>query len=205
MFIVNEDNLIKIKNNYPDSLVVGESDKLPKESFAAQNLPYNIKKLKLKNKTVLYMSNNGSRVIEKAIKINPHFVITASFNNLLAVSSWILNHNFLSVNLISSGERSFLDCKADEDFYCAQALGKLLKNDKSKNSYYLKKSKNFVRFAYAPPGFLKENYSFIFTLNRFSLVPICYFEKEGYISIKQVSPERLERSTNSLRGNCSTS
>lgn len=205
LFVINEDSLINIKNKYPNSLLVGESDELPKEMFAAKNLPYNIGKLKLKNKTILYMSNNGSRVIEKVIRVHPQFVVTASFNNLFAVSTWITNHNFSLINIISSGEKSFPDYEANEDFYCAQALGRLLKKDKSKISYYLKKAKDFVKSAYSPPVPLKENYSLIFTLNRFSLVPICYFEKEGYISIKQVSPERLERSTNSLRGNCSTS
>ncbi|HNP89587.1 MAG TPA: 2-phosphosulfolactate phosphatase [Candidatus Woesebacteria bacterium] len=186
LFIVNENNVLTLKEKFPDSLVVGESFYLPNDFFDSRNLPYLINQLDLENKTILYMSNNGSRVIEDLIQKKVKKVITCSFNNLLSVFEWLKKQEIGEIDLVASGEKGFNDKKSWEDWYAGLSLKNLLEG-KNFIENYTQKAKDFVKNNYYKRSRLSEpeifqNFPLVFTLNKYPLVPICQ-ENEGYLSV----------------------
>jgi len=89
LLIVNINNVQKAKNKYRDALTIGESLKLSKNFFDASNYPTEIEKIDVKNKTILYMSNNRSRIIELVFKKKAKRVITVSFTNITSVCEYL--------------------------------------------------------------------------------------------------------------------
>src|SRR5260221_7441966 len=79
LLIVNKNNVERAKKEYKDALVIGENFELPKNFFDTSNLPSDIENIDVKNKIVLFMSDNGSRIIELAFKKKAKKVITVSF------------------------------------------------------------------------------------------------------------------------------
>lgn len=188
LLIVNEGNLLRARRKFSGCLVTGESNKLPPSVFDAKNLPYEIKKLNLVNKNVLYMSNNGSRVIENLVKCFVPTIITASFANIITVSDWIKNNNFSSIDLIAAGDLGIKGQKSLEDDYCSKALGTLISNQGEIKDDVLK-SIDFITRAYSPPPQAKEireNFPLVFTLDAFPIVPKCALEPHGFLAVSPV-------------------
>jgi len=186
LFIVNENNVLALKEQFPDSLVIGESFYLPKDFFDSRNLPYLINQLDLEDKIIMYMSNNGSRVIEDLVQKKVKKVITCSFNNMLSVFKWLKKQEIGEIDLVASGERGFNDKKSWEDWYAGLSLKNLL-GGKNFIENYTKKAKDFIENNYYQKSSLSDlestqNFPLIFTLNKYPLVPICQ-ENEGYLSV----------------------
>lgn len=86
LVIVNSSNVDKARGKYKDALIIGESDDPRfRNYFFSSNSPAEIEKVDVKDKVILYMSNNGSKVIEEAINRQAQKVLTVSFNNIEAV------------------------------------------------------------------------------------------------------------------------
>lgn len=79
LIIANEKNVFSLKKKYKDAFVIGESNTLPEELFNCSNLPSDIVKQKLAQRGVLYMSNNGSKVIEKNFRLGCKKIVNSFY------------------------------------------------------------------------------------------------------------------------------
>ncbi len=187
LFIVNKDNVEKAKDRYKDSLVIGESMALPKNFFDVSNYPYDVSKAEAKDKTVLFMSSNGSRVIELAFKKKAKKVLTVSFSNLRSMGKYLKNSKE-NIYLIPSGENSISDPKVIEDLICVEDLDKIIKGEtvELKRSHDLAKA--FIRKIYGHQNFDQEaNFEVVFNMKNLDVIPICSWEKDGWIRIRNVN------------------
>lgn len=182
--IANENNLLSLKEVYENPLIIGESKILPKEVFHTSNLPTDFLRLDFKGREVLFMSNNGSRVVEKLFGLGAEKIITASFVNAGAVINYLKEDRRQLVLLISAGETGFWDRKSMEDYYCAEFIKGTLNGEKPNLEDYLQKSRDFVITKYAwPTRELGEEIAEIeFNPNSYPLVPLCCSDK-GLIKV----------------------
>lgn len=187
LVIVNESNLLTFKEKDKGVFVIGESKTLPRELFDASNLPPDYIKLNLHSKVVLYMSNNGSRLIEDLFQRNAKKIITASFVNIGKVVNYLKKIND-SILLIPAGEAYFPDKIAKEDWYCAYVIKKLVNGEKIVLDDYLKKSENFVLSSY--PWESKKLALEVLRIellpNSFPLIPSCLLENNGTLVITKL-------------------
>lgn len=179
IIIANELNLLSLKKKYPDVFIIGESKTLPKELFDASNLPLDCIKLNLYKKIVLYMSNNGSKVIETLFQRRAKKIITASFVNINCVAHYLEKING-SILLIPAGEDSFPHKIAKEDLYCAQALKKLVVGEKINLKDYLKKSKEFIlsKYPWKNQKLASKVVKIELALDSYPLIPSCSLAKD---------------------------
>lgn len=186
LIIVNESNLLTLKKRNPQALVIGESSLLPQKIFQASNLPPSYLKLDLQDKTILYLSNNGSRVIESLSAQKAKNIITASFVNINAVADYLRKREE-PIILVCAGEKYFPDKKAWEDWYCAEALKGLISGKEINLDSYLKKSKAFILSAYdwQDIKIASEVIKIEHQSDSFPLIPTCYIEKDGLLVIKR--------------------
>ncbi|MDO8498255.1 MAG: 2-phosphosulfolactate phosphatase [bacterium] len=174
--VVNEGNVLSLKKGCNNPLVIGESKILPEKVFDASNLPPDFLRLDFTGREVLYMSNNGSRVIEKLLSLEAGRIITASFVNLEVAINWLRKHGQQRVLLIPAGERYFPGGKSMEDYYCAQYIQKALEGENPDLEGYLQRSRAFMMTRYDWPNMeLAEKVSQVeLTPNTHPLVPWCY-------------------------------
>lgn len=186
LIIVNEKNVLLVKKKIPKALIIGESHSLPKSIFSSSNLPSEIINLKLKDKTVLYMSNNGSRVIEKAFKLGAQTIITAAFVNFQSVIDWLSKNQDQTLTLIPAGEIVFPDRKSHEDYYCAQAIKNKLEN-KGNILKFIKQARKFVSQKYYPYlQDIQKNLKIEFNLDKYPVIPLCSYHNENEIIVSKV-------------------
>jgi phosphosulfolactate phosphohydrolase-like enzyme len=112
IYIANGKNILSTVKSFPQAIPVGESTDSKLEGFfRCSNSIKKVAKFDVKGKTVIYMTNNGTRVIEKALKKGAECVVTASYVNLAAVAEYIaLRQGCDSKNpwVLSNGSRSLL-------------------------------------------------------------------------------------------------
>lgn len=180
LILVNSTNYQKVKSAYPDSIVVGESLTLPSNFFDVTNLPVDIAKSSLQGKTIIYMSINGTKVIDNIFN-KSKLVLACSFTNIKAVKNYLLNKKIGDLTIIMAGDE---EAKVDEDKICADVLTMEL-TDKSYNwNVYLKKVKDFINSYYINSDKRKESLPYVLDLNIFNIVPIVVISKQGFLEIK---------------------
>jgi phosphosulfolactate phosphohydrolase-like enzyme len=181
LILVNSSNVKKAKNEYQNALVIGESTELPKNFFDASNLPSDVANSKANNKTVLYMSNNGTKIIELVLNKRAKKVIPVSFLNIKAVTDYLMDINE-KLYLIPAGD---LGKPVDEDLYCVDALEKMLKRRDVNLEEAQEKSKSFIRVFYADKTFDENlNFNFTFNLNSTNIMATCNQNQQGFIEIQ---------------------
>jgi len=182
LVVVNERNLRKAQQTYEESILVGESDNLPRKVFKASNHPANINSAKLSGKNVLWMSDNGSRVFEAVAVRKKRRVFSCSFNNITALSRWLKkDKGERKITIVISGSKGI---PADEDRLCGELLKKLLLG---KEYNWGKIRKDVTNFMDGHPGYKgkhKKDMKFILDLGRFKSVPICFKKENGFLEIK---------------------
>lgn len=186
LLIVNEESVLRLKKKIHDALIIGESRTLPENTFDSNNFPFEIQKLNLRDKTILYMSNNGSRVIEKVFKFGAQTILTAGFVNFQSVINWLSENQSQPLTLIPAGEIIFPDRKSYEDYYCAQAIKNMLEK-RGKVFELMNRARKFVSRKYDP--YIKDiekNLQIEFNLNKFPLIPLCNFYKDNEIIVDKL-------------------
>lgn len=178
ILIVNEKNILSVIKDLPEALTVGESTNPEFDRiFYCSNAIDRIAKLDLNGKTVIYMTNNGTRVIEQALGSGAKCVITAAYINLVAAAGFILKKKMPTV-ILPAGEwtePSIRDKKDLEDYLAAVALQKLLSGQDVDWESYFKRSKEFIKTHYSATR--KKSLEVAHSLNLFPVVPVC--RKEG--------------------------
>ena len=181
--IVNERNVQEAKKIYPDSLAIGESTILPDTFFVSSNYPYALDKVDVKGKTVLYMSANGSRVIEQIFNRTPLEVLTVSFCNVSAVARYLQTTNQQNVVLVASGNRDFADQVAEEDILCLYALKKRLQENSAEITQELQTAETAVRTHYASHD-MNKDIAIVFHSPQLPIIPICERQENEMILVK---------------------
>lgn len=197
LLLVNKNNILQMHEIYKDAFVVGESkdpeifrilDGLNSPSFLIRNNIFQ----KTKGKRVLYMTNNGTRVIMSLTDKKPERIITASFVNFSSVVSYLKNKIKTDIYIVPAGEINFQGGKAEDDLIFTEILKDKLCDVPIESKKVLKKLRIIIKKNYLPL-YLRENMtredmesdiSIISKINYFPVVPLCFFGKTGLISIK---------------------
>lgn len=181
LLLVNRKNVESAKDEYPNAFVIGESTDLPKKFFNISNYPSDVANAKIKDNIVLYMSNNGTKVIELAFSKGGKKIVPVSFTNIQVVTDYLKRLDE-QIYLIPAGD---LGRRVDEDFYCVVSLEKMIKGESVNLEEMQEKSKSFIREFYSGEIFDEEsNFAVVFAENSSSLMAICT-QSKGFIEIKR--------------------
>lgn len=198
---VSQQNIFNAVKLYPDALCIGESQNPNiKKLFTYSNMPSLLYQRKIyqtfANKKIIYMTNNGTRVIYKVMKKNPSVILTASFVNLQAVIKYIVKLSPSSISLIPSGEMFLKNWKTIEDLACAQGLKNELQGKKVNYPKVFNKISKYIKNNYLPlylqEGLntqdMKKDLTTILRTNIFPEVPYCTKGDDSLIHIKSSFP-----------------
>jgi len=117
----------RLKNQYRNSVLVGERDEKKIEGFDFGNSPTEIIKADLSGKTVIQTTTAGTQGLINASGADA--VLTGSLVNAGAIIKYIKSINPERVSLVAMGYRATVS--ADEDLICAEIIAEELKGGKS--------------------------------------------------------------------------
>jgi phosphosulfolactate phosphohydrolase-like enzyme len=186
LWIVNSQTAAKTKESLGKALVIGESKELAADFFDATNFPWNNRKLEVSGEKVVFLSGNGTKVVEAAFNRGADEVVTVGFNNISAVERWLSGRKLNQVSLVASGERSFKDRKALEDMSCVQCLEGMIKGRKVDWKVRLEEAKEFIRSNYRSEE-MGIDLEIILAKDRYKVVPGCFLKQEGLIRVRDMS------------------
>jgi len=189
LIVVNKENAIRAKEIFKNAIVVGEHYQLPANFFDYSNYPSDVDKIKTAE-SILYMTTNGSYVIEQAISKNAKCVLTGSLLNFSAIGQYVSNSRQEQVVIIPAGNRVRKNGEAEEDILCAELFSKALNNKKIDWNEQINLLKDIILRDYGSEEKFKpkEDFTVTFQLNKYNVVPICH--KKKWIEIKDLD-ERL--------------
>lgn len=181
LFIINENSVIQLKEKHPGCLITGESNTIPNGFFDANNCTNIIAKLPIEDKTILYMSNNGSRTIELAFTKKAKKVLICSFTNIHIVTNWLRKQQTEEIYLIPAGDKQFKDPKVLEDKICAEAINALLNGKSIKWESIFIEVKEYISTHYT--DFSNEETAMQFAVDKYPVLPLCIKDVKGQIRI----------------------
>jgi phosphosulfolactate phosphohydrolase-like enzyme len=168
VFLTNKSQIIRHYEELSaerEVLLVGEADSKTTEtmnkkglSFAASNSPIHIRAASfldnINGRALLYLSNNGTRVINLAFENGAERVIAANFLNIFNVAELLLTGVFGSeITIVPSGEIQFVgEFREGEDMNCAMALQAILKASLPDLAAFRADSKNYIVDKYRAHG-----------------------------------------------------
>lgn len=112
----------KLKNEIPNSILVGERNEVIIPGFDYGNSPANIEHVDFKDKTIVHTTSAGTQGIVNAH--NAEEIITASFVNVYAVVNYIKEKNPDIVSIVCMGKSGI--SPTEEDTWCAEYIRALL-------------------------------------------------------------------------------
>jgi len=186
LIVVNKENAIRGKEIYKNAIVVGEHYQLPANFFDYSNYPSDVNKI-MTTESILYMTTNGSYVIEQALSKKAKCVLTGSLLNFSAIGQYIGNSKQEQVVIIPAGNRVRKNGKAEEDILCAKLFSKILNNQAINWDKQINILKEIILRDYGSEEKFRpaEDFAVTFQLNKYNVVPICI--KEGWIKIKDLN------------------
>ena len=187
LYLSSDATILELKKQYPSGIAIGESRTLPKDTFVSNNYPGNVSEVDVSGKTVLYMSNNGTRVIQEVLSKGARTVITAGFVNMDATVSWLIWQKVSHVTFITAGEISVSDKKVLEDDVCAKIMVERLAGRKFDIIAKIKDIEIFMKAVYKGTKEDRRNIDFTMTVNSFPVVPLCTRIREGLIEVTQAT------------------
>jgi 2-phosphosulfolactate phosphatase len=110
-----------LSEKYKDAILAGERDGIKVPEFEFGNSPLEFNTHNFKNKVVIFVSTNGTRVLQK---ISAKKVYIASFLNAYAASQKLKNED--NIAIIASNRK---DLYSLEDFKCAEYIVSLVKGN----------------------------------------------------------------------------
>jgi 2-phosphosulfolactate phosphatase len=118
------DEAVRLKDRNPDYLLVGEVNERRPDGFDYGNSPAQIEHVNLLGKSLVHRTSAGTQGIVNAVHAKE--VITGSFVNAGAITTYIRKHNPDHVSLVCMGYSA--KEPADEDTYCAELIRARLRN-----------------------------------------------------------------------------
>lgn len=179
LVIINDRLLSKAKEIYKDGLVVGESSVFPKNTFVCSNYPSDIAKHNFTNKTVLYMTLNGTRAIELVWKLTKN-VIGCSFNNMNAVKQYVNREKIQTVHIIKSGESNQMVL---EDEMCAEVIMKELQGKVYNWDDIVRRIKDYLYNYYTASLKDFESFDIAAKRNKYFIVPSIYKNNKNFLEV----------------------
>lgn len=124
VFPVGEvEDALAMRSRYPGALLVGERHARRLPGFDAGNSPTDILALNVRGKVVVHTTHAGTQGLVNATEADE--VLTGGFNNLSAVSRYILDRDPSQVTLVRMGHEARERC--DEDDLYAASLERMLR------------------------------------------------------------------------------
>lgn len=182
LLITDDKSVVNAGLLYPHAVVIGESNTLPESYFAASNHPISINRLNISGRDILYMSNNGTRVIRAALASGAETVITAAYVNLSAVSRWLAGSSTGKITVIAAGEVSYPDHRNPEDWDCGGFLASPDRIQKTHWPEYFRDMEEKI-LAYYFHGFIREDLPFLLKNDIYDVVPVCRTTGQGVIAV----------------------
>ncbi|MBN2666298.1 MAG: 2-phosphosulfolactate phosphatase [Bacteroidales bacterium] len=112
------DEAFRVKERYPNSLMVGERNETKIAGFDFCNSPTEIIKCDLSGKTLIHTTTAGTVGLVSAV--NADLIITGSLVNASAVARFIAEKKPGHVSLVAMGFRATIS--AEEDLLCAEYI-----------------------------------------------------------------------------------
>ncbi len=182
LIIVNEQTFSQAQEIYPNALLIGESKSLPKEVFAWNNQLTKMYRSNATEKDLLWMSINGSKVIERVMTDNPTEVIAGSFLNLSAVVEYLhaVGH---PITIIMSGDQG---APVAEDRICAEILTAKLQGRAFDWEKASKEIEEAFRAHYSAAEY-EEIPALLDHFDESSVVPRCIRNVNGFLEVVAAS------------------
>jgi len=189
LILVDEQTIRSTIQRIPKALVVGESlDSSITELFSCSNSPCDIDKLDVDGKSIIYMTNNGTRVISHALAQGATSVLTASYLNILAVAKTLQQRKKEPCVIIASGERTIADTipdkKAWEDYYCSEALQEVIRGGNVNWKTRMNQSKEFITQHY---DYSMESLQLVHQIDNATVLPQFIRGADGFIRNHSIS------------------
>jgi phosphosulfolactate phosphohydrolase-like enzyme len=172
LLLVDENTIDDARKDFPDALTIGEGHGYPREFFDSSNEAAAVEHMDIEGKTVLFMSDNGTHVIEAVLARGAKEVIAASFANMHAIVRYIQRKEYQDLLIVASGEKNFDNPKATEDILCAELIGKLLTGQCGIPPEEVARAKDFIRRHYRHDN-MEKDIELVFQFNRYDVVPLC--------------------------------
>lgn len=183
VFLVNNETVFSVKNRYPNARIIGESLEFPKRFFYASNKPSDATSVDVGGKVIIFMSNNGTRVVQEVIRKGANPVVTASFANVDAVAHWIRYKKLKNIAIVAAGEMAFSDSRVMEDKLCATLLRDILLQKHVDIKKQMKTVRDFMLSIYQLSGASDPNLQISLSLNAYPVVPLCIEESSGIVEV----------------------
>jgi phosphosulfolactate phosphohydrolase-like enzyme len=185
LYITNMENINDVRQHNPKALLIGESNDLPKNYFDVSNEPADACRADVYGRDVIYMSNNGTKVMETAFQKKATSVIAAAFTNIETVGTWIRERNVSDITLIPAGECVFSDPHTIEDLVCCITLRDIVKGKTLQWEPIVRRVRRYILTHYNPYTLkLNDDLEIVLERNRYPSVPVCFWQKYGLISIE---------------------
>lgn len=133
LVLVNDEKYSQATRIYPDAVLIGQSNIIPKEKFASStNKSFDVDKVDIAGKVVLYVTFNGTRVLEVFSDKERGWVFAGSLTNYEALVNYLKEANSQKVTIAAAGNLTgemggviFL-----EDWLGAEVFEKSLRGEK---------------------------------------------------------------------------
>lgn len=137
LLLTDDSTILDAMKRMPEALIIGETlnnELRPKIPFYSWHPPHILQRdqvlKQLEGKDLLYLTNNGTKVVHEVSAANPAQVITSSFPYLGSTIRYAQGafeaNNVERIVIVSSGEIQHADSTTGEDALCAIALKELL-------------------------------------------------------------------------------
>ena len=180
IIVVNEKNLGLARTVHPSGILIGESNTLPTNAFAWDNHQDSMYKSNVKGKTLLYMSINGTKLVDFALaRLKQGEVITGSLLNAQAIANYGKEKG-LPITMLMSGDQGE---EVAEDKICADVIehqihGTIFDWNALKKEIVMFFKNHYRREVDVDIPYLTDH------LNSLAIVPRCMVNEEGFIEVR---------------------
>lgn len=180
LVVVNKENLQRARGIYVDIMFLGETeDEELSGLFDVDNRPQNIVQAEVAGRNLVWMSINGSRVMEGVMQRTNGEIIVGSFQNFSAVVSY-LRERGEAVNLIMAGDRG---TEVPGDRLSAEVIEKKLLGIDEEIDWASMRDEALSYFAENYPLDIQELLYIFDYPDEFAIVPKCIINDQGLLEV----------------------
>lgn len=188
LILINDKRYQEAKRVFPKAILIGQSYTIPEEDFAVStNLPFDIDQVNIRDKIVLYMSFNGSRVLEAFSQHEPGLVFTCAFFNYQLLANYLQKTDVQKITIVAAGNLTgeMGGLAFEEDWLGAELLEREIAREQYDKTWFEQGIKKVVEAQYPdrPQSFFeKEVWPFIFA-PRSDILPTAFVNREGFVEV----------------------
>lgn len=114
----------RLKEQYPDAMLIGEKNGIPLPGFDGGNSPAQFAGMDVRGKMILHTTSAGTKGIAAAAEAHTDEILTGSLVNARAIADYLKKKNPEEVTLVAMGLRA--KESAEEDVLCARYIESML-------------------------------------------------------------------------------